>query len=150
MEPPLLTSLVGSYPQPDWLIEGLAVYHETDRARGIGRGQSSYFDMLMRMEVARGVPTAIVAASADADAAQTVQALFHSPAFRVYPSSDVHGVASGQGPRHAMARRRRANERFRHMRQGSLHASLRFQRWQTAPPPRQAACCRIKSAYEDL
>ena len=41
--------------QPDWLIEGLAVHDETDRARGIGRGQSSYFDMLMRMEVAHGI-----------------------------------------------------------------------------------------------
>lgn len=41
--------------QPNWLIEGLAVHDETDRARGIGRGQSSYFDMLMRMEVAQGV-----------------------------------------------------------------------------------------------
>jgi hypothetical protein len=41
--------------QPRWLIEGLATWHETDRVRGIGRGQSSYFDMLMRMEVANGV-----------------------------------------------------------------------------------------------
>jgi len=41
--------------QPNWLIEGLATWHETDRVRGIGRGQSSYFDMLMRMEVANGV-----------------------------------------------------------------------------------------------
>ena len=42
--------------EPTWLIEGMAVYYETDRARGIGRGQSSYFDMLMRMEVAGGGP----------------------------------------------------------------------------------------------
>jgi len=41
--------------QPRWLIEGLATWHETDRQRGIGRGQSSYFDMLMRMEVASGI-----------------------------------------------------------------------------------------------
>jgi len=41
--------------QPRWLIEGFATWHETDRARGIGRGQSSYFDMLMRMEVAAGI-----------------------------------------------------------------------------------------------
>lgn len=37
--------------QPTWMIEGMAVYHETDRARGTGRGQSTYYDMLMRMEV---------------------------------------------------------------------------------------------------
>jgi hypothetical protein len=41
--------------QQTWQIEGLAVYHETDRARGAGRGQSSYFDMLMRMEVEGGL-----------------------------------------------------------------------------------------------
>ncbi|GMR20057.1 MAG: hypothetical protein BMS9Abin36_0652 [Gammaproteobacteria bacterium] len=41
--------------QPGWLIEGLATYYETDTQRGIGRGQSSYFDMLMRMEVDAGV-----------------------------------------------------------------------------------------------
>lgn len=41
--------------QPAWLIEGIATWHETDRARGIGRGQSSYYDMLLRLEVDRGV-----------------------------------------------------------------------------------------------
>jgi Omp85 superfamily domain/WD40-like Beta Propeller Repeat len=41
--------------QPSWLIEGIATWHETDRARGIGRGQSSYYDMLLRMEVDGGV-----------------------------------------------------------------------------------------------
>lgn len=41
--------------QPAWLIEGIATWHETDRARGIGRGQSSYYDMLLRMEVENGI-----------------------------------------------------------------------------------------------
>ncbi len=41
--------------QPAWLIEGFATWHETDRARGIGRGQSSYYDMLLRMEAESGV-----------------------------------------------------------------------------------------------
>lgn len=41
--------------QPLWLIEGLATHYETDFERGVGRGQSSFFDMLMRMEVAGGV-----------------------------------------------------------------------------------------------
>ncbi len=40
---------------PGWGIEGLATYKETDKKRGIGRGQSSYFDMLMRLEVANGI-----------------------------------------------------------------------------------------------
>jgi len=41
--------------QPAWLIEGIATWHETDHARGSGRGQNSYYDMLLRMEVANGV-----------------------------------------------------------------------------------------------
>jgi hypothetical protein len=41
--------------QPLWLIEGLAVYAETDRNRGIGRGQTSLFDMYMRMEIEGGI-----------------------------------------------------------------------------------------------
>lgn len=40
--------------QPLWFLEGIATYYETDVARGYGRGQSSYFDMLMRMESAEG------------------------------------------------------------------------------------------------
>jgi glycerol-3-phosphate dehydrogenase (NAD(P)+) len=57
----------------------------------------------LAMEVARGVPTAIVAASADAAAAQTAQSLFHSPAFRVYTSSDVHGVELGGALKNVIA-----------------------------------------------
>lgn len=41
--------------QPSWFIEGLATYAETDRQRGIGRGQSSYYDMMMRMESLDGI-----------------------------------------------------------------------------------------------
>lgn len=40
---------------PGWAIEGLATYKETDQQRGVGRGQSSYFNMLMRLEVANGI-----------------------------------------------------------------------------------------------
>jgi glycerol-3-phosphate dehydrogenase (NAD(P)+) len=49
----------------------------------------------LALEVARKIPTAIVAASADAVVAQTVQTLFHSPAFRVYTSGDLAGVELG-------------------------------------------------------
>jgi len=41
--------------QPGWLIEGLATYHETDEEQGTGRGQSSIYKMMMRMEVAKGI-----------------------------------------------------------------------------------------------
>jgi len=57
----------------------------------------------LAMEVAKGIPTAIVAASAEADAAQTVQSLFHSPAFRVYTSTDVHGVELGGALKNVIA-----------------------------------------------
>ncbi len=57
----------------------------------------------LAMEVARGVPTAIVAASTDEAAARTVQSLFHSAAFRVYTSADVHGVELGGALKNVIA-----------------------------------------------
>jgi len=57
----------------------------------------------LAVEVTKGVPTAIVAASEDETAAQTVQTLFHSPAFRVYTSSDVHGVELGGALKNVIA-----------------------------------------------
>ena len=47
------------------------------------------------IEVARGVPTAIVCASEDDATARTVQHLFHRPTFRVYRSTDLTGVELG-------------------------------------------------------
>jgi Tol biopolymer transport system component len=41
--------------QPPWLIEGLATYEETDKTRGIGRGQGTLFRGLMRQEVVNGI-----------------------------------------------------------------------------------------------
>jgi hypothetical protein len=40
---------------PDFMVEGLAVYKETDHQAGIGRGQSSHYAMLMRQEVIDGI-----------------------------------------------------------------------------------------------
>jgi hypothetical protein len=40
---------------PTMLVEGLAVYDETDAAAGVGRGQSSLCGMYMRAEVEQGV-----------------------------------------------------------------------------------------------
>src|SRR5258706_14365549 len=47
------------------------------------------------IEVARGVPTAIVAASRDLATAAAVQHLFNRPTFRVYRSHDLLGVELG-------------------------------------------------------
>lgn len=49
----------------------------------------------LALEVARGIPTAIVAASEDAAVAASVQKLFHRPTFRVYTSTDIAGVELG-------------------------------------------------------
>jgi glycerol-3-phosphate dehydrogenase (NAD(P)+) len=57
----------------------------------------------LAMEVARGIPTAIVAASRDAAAVQTVQLVFHNPAFRVYTSPDIHGVELGGALKNVIA-----------------------------------------------
>jgi glycerol-3-phosphate dehydrogenase (NAD(P)+) len=54
-------------------------------------------------EVARDIPTAIVAASRDLAAAASTQALFSRPTFRVYTSSDVLGVELGGALKNVIA-----------------------------------------------
>lgn len=46
-------------------------------------------------EVGRGVPTTIVSASADLDAAERVQELLMNETFRIYANTDVVGVELG-------------------------------------------------------
>ena len=55
------------------------------------------------VEVARDIPTAIVAASRDAAAAGQVQKLFSRPTFRVYTSMDVLGVELGGALKNVIA-----------------------------------------------
>jgi glycerol-3-phosphate dehydrogenase (NAD(P)+) len=57
----------------------------------------------LALEVAREIPTAIVAASEDVAVAQTVQKLFHGPRFRVYTSSDLVGVEMGGALKNVVA-----------------------------------------------
>ncbi|MBU1947627.1 MAG: NAD(P)-dependent glycerol-3-phosphate dehydrogenase, partial [Candidatus Eisenbacteria bacterium] len=54
-------------------------------------------------EVLRGLPTAIVAASEDDDAARRAQRLFHGPGFRVYTSRDLIGVELGVSLKNVIA-----------------------------------------------
>jgi glycerol-3-phosphate dehydrogenase (NAD(P)+) len=54
-------------------------------------------------EVAEGRPTAVLAASADADAADLVQAEFRGPALRLYKSDDVIGVELGGALKNVIA-----------------------------------------------
>jgi len=55
------------------------------------------------IEVARDIPTAIVAASADAVTAGKVQQLFNRPTFRVYTSTDLLGVELGGALKNVIA-----------------------------------------------
>jgi len=57
----------------------------------------------LALEVARGIPTAIVAASRDLATAQTVQRLFHRATFRVYTSTDLMGVEMGGALKNVVA-----------------------------------------------
>jgi glycerol-3-phosphate dehydrogenase (NAD(P)+) len=57
----------------------------------------------LALEVARGVPTAIVAASTDVTTAMTVQKIFHRPTFRVYTSNDLNGVELGGALKNVIA-----------------------------------------------
>lgn len=55
------------------------------------------------IEVARDIPTAIVAASTDLNVAQRVQNLFNRSAFRVYTSADITGVELGGALKNVIA-----------------------------------------------
>jgi glycerol-3-phosphate dehydrogenase (NAD(P)+) len=55
------------------------------------------------VEVARDIPTAIVAASADHQTATQVQSIFNRPTFRVYTSTDLLGVELGGALKNVIA-----------------------------------------------
>ncbi len=55
------------------------------------------------IEVARGIPTAIVAASRDVTTSASVQGLFNRATFRVYTSTDVLGVELGGALKNVIA-----------------------------------------------
>lgn len=54
-------------------------------------------------EVSRGIPTAVVAASASEVSGRAVQDLFRGPSFRLYTSSDVTGVELGGALKNVIA-----------------------------------------------
>ena len=91
-----------------WLCKGFeagtgALGHEVARevrpkaAAGVLSGPS------FALEVARGQPTALVAASTDAALTQSAVAAFHGESLRVYTSSDVVGVEVGGAVKNVLA-----------------------------------------------
>jgi glycerol-3-phosphate dehydrogenase (NAD(P)+) len=54
-------------------------------------------------EVAAGMPTAVTAAAATPETAETVQRVFRSPTFRVYSSTDLVGVELGGAVKNVIA-----------------------------------------------
>ncbi len=57
----------------------------------------------LALEIARGNPAAVVAASIDTAVAKQVQKLFHRPTFRVYTSTDLIGVELGGALKNVIA-----------------------------------------------
>ena len=54
-------------------------------------------------EVALGIPTTVVCASASEGTAKTVQGMFHRPEFRIYRSTDILGVEYGGALKNVIA-----------------------------------------------
>ncbi len=67
------------------------------RARAVALSGPSF-----AIEVARGIPTAVVAAAHDSATARAAQALFHRATFRVYTSTDLRGVELGGALKNVM------------------------------------------------
>lgn len=61
----------------------------------IGRGCVALSGPNLAVELAKGIPTATVAACPDMDRAGRVQEMFSSPSFRVYRNPDIIGVELG-------------------------------------------------------
>ena len=98
----------GDLPALLWLCKGFeagtgALGHEIHRSLrpqapgGVLSGPS------FALEVARGQPTALVVASADAQLAASAVQAFHSPSLRLYTSDDVVGVEVGGAVKNVLA-----------------------------------------------
>lgn len=104
----MLGTVFGKMPQVLWLCKGLqkntaALAHEVAQQVapmlqvGVVSGPS------FALEVARGQPTALVAASTDASVCNAAVAALHGGALRLYTSSDPTGVEVGGAVKNVMA-----------------------------------------------
>jgi glycerol-3-phosphate dehydrogenase (NAD(P)+) len=73
------------------------------RERAAGSGIAALSGPSFALEVARGIPTAIVCASENEAVSLQVQTLFHRATFRVYRSADLLGVELGGALKNVMA-----------------------------------------------
>ncbi len=91
-----------------WLCKGFeagsgALGHELARQLRPGAAAGVLSGPSFALEVARGQPTALVAASQDAELSAAAVAAFHSEALRVYTSSDIVGVEVGGALKNVLA-----------------------------------------------
>ena len=91
-----------------WLCKGFeagsgALGHEIARSVRPGRPAGVLSGPSFAIEVARGLPTALVAASQDAAIAALAVQAFHADALRVYTSADPVGVEVGGAVKNVMA-----------------------------------------------
>ncbi len=91
-----------------WLCKGFEagtglLGHEVARAVRPGMACGVVSGPSFAQEVAKGLPTALVAASSTPALAQAAVAAFHGSALRVYTSSDVVGVEVGGAVKNVMA-----------------------------------------------
>jgi len=91
-----------------WLCKGFeagsgALGHEIAREVRPGRSCGVLSGPSFALEVARGQPTALVAASSDAALAAAAVEAFHGDSLRVYTSSDVIGVEVGGAVKNVLA-----------------------------------------------
>lgn len=91
-----------------WLCKGferetLRLPHEIAREQRPDLRVAALSGPSFAIEVARGQPTALVAASADAAFAERVAQAFHAQALRVYTSDDLIGVEVGGAMKNVLA-----------------------------------------------
>ena len=85
-------------------IDSLARMSEVaEQETGPGRRVAVLSGPSFALEVARGLPTAVVVASVDAEAAARVQQMLKGPALRLYGSDDVAGVEFGGALKNVIA-----------------------------------------------
>ena len=104
----MLGRLPHDVPGVLWLCKGFqlgsgALGHEVARELGLAASVGVLSGPSFALEVARGLPTALVAASTDATLCERAVDVLHSENLRVYTTSDVIGVEVGGAVKNVLA-----------------------------------------------